>query len=86
MIRKKLCRVFGITLEPVSSIPETKTVAPVIHVQHEAVATYALNVVSQYKLQIADGGFFQVITTGVSMKGGTSVCSHANHMTGLVKE
>ena len=55
MIHKKLCRILGISSKPVSGISQAKTVAPGVHIPHQAVTPSYVDMIRQYKLQITHG-------------------------------
>jgi len=86
MILKKLCRIFGVSLEPVSGISQPKTVTPRIHVEHQAVSANAFDMVRQHKLQEANGRFLKIVAACITYKTATSVPGHTDDMTRLVEQ
>jgi len=86
MIQKKILRIVGIVFEPGTGAAEAKTVAPGIHVGHDALPPHAGNVVGENDLQVTNSRFFEVIATGIPVKPATPVTIHADDMAGLMKK
>lgn len=86
MIHKKFTRILGVLFEPVPRVAEPETVAPGIHIQHQAIPPDPIDMVRQQDLQITYGRFLQVIATGVAIETISSLPIHANDVTGLMQE
>ena len=86
MIYKEFYRIYGVLLEPCARIAKAETVAPGIHVGHEAFPPNTRDVIGEYDLQVTYCGLLKVVASGVPVKPVAPLAIHANDMAGLVQE
>ena len=86
MIDKKFPRIFGITLKPIASLAETKTVPPGIHVGHYSRTPCTLNVAGKQNLQVAHGRLFKIVAARIPIEAIATLAIHTNDVAGFVEE
>jgi hypothetical protein len=86
MILKKLCRIFGVSLEPVSGISQPKTVTPRIHVEHQPISANPFDTVRQHDLQVANGRFLKIVAACITYKTATSFPGHTDNVARLMEQ
>jgi len=86
VINQPLTCILGIALEPRTGIAQPKAVAPGVHVGHQAITSDAVELTSEYDLQVADRRFLEVIAARVGFELLSPVAGHADDVTGFVQQ
>src|SRR4030095_14200544 len=79
-------RIAGVLEEPPARAPETKTVAPRVHVLEHAHGTERRQAGREQHLQVAHGALLDVVATCVGVEAAAAPRAHARVVTGLVED
>lgn len=86
LIYKKFPGIFRVLLEPPARASETETVAPRVHILHQAFPANSVDMIGQHDLQVTNGGLLEIIAARVTIKPLATIGCHAYDVATFVQQ